>query len=79
MLRRHKATMTYFCLSEFGLVGSWEEVMIWIRDNCSLASLRMDALYEYYEEEDIMLSAEPNGFCGDIPQLTEFLEQQRKE
>jgi hypothetical protein len=79
MLRRHKATMTYFCLSEFGLVGSWEEVMIWIRDNCSLASLRMDALYEYYEEEDIMLSAEPNGFRGDIPQLTEFLEQQRKE
>jgi hypothetical protein len=75
MLRRHKATMTHFYLSEFGLVGSWEEVMIWIRDNCSLASLRMDDLYEYYEEGEIMLPAVPKGFRGDIPQLTEFLEQ----
>ena len=78
LLKNHKHTMRYLELSEFGLVGSWEEVLIWMRDHCPLLSLSIENLYEYDEDRDEMMLARYVRFRGSSDQLTGYLEQRRK-
>lgn len=79
MLEKHKNTMRYLSLTEIGLVGSWEEVFVWIRDHCSLNHLSTWNLREYDENEHEMAPAEYSRFSGNLHRLAEFLEQRRKE
>lgn len=78
-LDRHRSTLKKLCLYEFALQGSWEEVMIWIRDNCSLTCLGGRNLYECDKDEHEVLWTTHKCFRGGLAQLTEFLNRKREE
>lgn len=78
MLDKHKDTLRELRLSSFGLVGSWEDVMIWIRDHCSLTHLRVVHLEEYDKAGTQVSWDVPNDFPNDLSLLDEFLEKRRK-
>lgn len=50
LLERHIDTLENIHLSDCVLMGSWDEVMNWIRDHCSLDWLDMGLLYEFDED-----------------------------
>ena len=77
LLERHKDTMRELHLTGFGLVGSWEDVMIWIRDHCILTCLSVRTLDEYDEDGRRISWTVPNNFPNDLSRLDEFLEQRR--
>jgi len=78
-LNRHKGTLSELDFSYFTLEGSWEEVMLWIRDNCSLTYVSMEKLYEHDKNGNEVCWAEWDDFPNDLSQLEEFLEQRRKK
>jgi len=77
LLARHRKTLRELHLTNFGLVGSWEDVMIWIRDHCSLTCLSVSGLEEYDKDGYQISSTVPNNFPNDLSRLDEFLEQRR--
>lgn len=90
LLEKNKDILEDLRLMEVTLLGSWSTVLMWIRDNCSLKFLKVDALLEFEEnasgdlhhhDEKVWLDS---GFdvqdgSGDLSHLDELLEQKRKE
>jgi hypothetical protein len=79
LLDRHKDTIRELHLSRLKLVGSCEEVMIWIRDRCSLARLRMSSLYEYDKNNRKVVPTEKFDYLGNLSDLDNFLQQRGKK
>jgi len=79
LLDRHKVTMRDLRLCIFGVVGSLEETMIWIRDHCSLTRrLSLRWVSEYDRDGHEVAWVGDNEFPSDLSRLDELLEQRRK-
>jgi len=79
LLDRHKHTLRHVSLGEFGLVGSWEQILTWIRDHCSLTYLGMSALYESDKDATTFSWAGLEKIPSDVSRLDDYLEQRRKK
>lgn len=79
LLDKHSNTLRILQLSEVILSGSWEEVMIWIRDHCHLTRLSIPSPYEYDKDDHAAALVESTSYHGDLSDLDEFLEKKHKK
>jgi hypothetical protein len=79
LLGRHTDSLEELYLLGCVLVGSWKEVMIWIRDHCTLAWLRMDLLHEYDEDSGEPVRTKSSHYYGESSRLAEYLDQEHAE
>lgn len=85
LLDRNSDTLKNLRISEYALLGSWEDVLMWIGDHCSLDHLSISCLIEFDKDtshdlkhRDVPLWTD-EGFCGGLKDLNEFLERRRRE
>ncbi|KAH0285320.1 hypothetical protein M436DRAFT_60045 [Aureobasidium namibiae CBS 147.97] len=76
-LGRHKSTLRDLRLSFVTLEGSWEEIMLWIWDQCSLKYLNILQLYAYDKDGHEVLWADREGFSDVLSQLNKLLDDKR--
>lgn len=85
LLKRNRDTIRELRLSDVILQGSWEEVMVWVRNHCSLTFLSAVNLTEMDEDFDVSeYWANEDGFAGRgeagvLSSLDGFLEQKRRK
>ncbi|KAH0168154.1 hypothetical protein KCU67_g3593, partial [Aureobasidium melanogenum] len=87
LLKRNRETLRELNLSDVLLQGSWEEVMMWVRDHCSLTFLsasRLVELDENFDDTEEEYWVDEDGFgerdeTGDLSSLDSFLVQKRRE
>lgn len=78
-LNRHKGTLRELDLHHLTLEGSWQEVIIWIRDTCSLDDLSMRWLYEHDKDGQEVEWTDGSRRLSNLSDLDEYLEQKRRE
>lgn len=85
LLKRNRGTIRELRLSNVVLQGSWEEVMAWVKDHCSLTFLSAADLTEVDENFGVPRCwADKDGFAGRgkagvLSSLERFLQQKRRE
>ncbi|KAH0350700.1 hypothetical protein KCU83_g4660, partial [Aureobasidium melanogenum] len=86
LLKRNRDTLRELNLSDVLLQGSWEEIMMWVRDHCSLIFLgasRLIELDENFNDTEEEYWVDEDGFgkrdeTGDLSSLDSFLVQKRR-
>jgi hypothetical protein len=90
LLERNRDTLEDLRLSKVALLGSWQAIMTWVRDHCSLKFLSVEKLFEFQEnatgdlpfvDGELWVDRSLGMWdeSGDLSHLDRYLEQKREE